>query len=51
MTLNPKFSLKYIDKSDIIPLTNEAKKYLIKLLNVFWITFIGIMKKVLSGEI
>ncbi len=30
MTLNRKFSLKYIDQSDIIPLTDEAKEYLLK---------------------
>ncbi len=28
MTLNRKFSLKYIDQSDVIPLTKEAKEYL-----------------------
>jgi len=28
MTLNRKFSLKYIDQSDIIPLTREAREYL-----------------------
>lgn len=28
MTLNRKFSLKYIDQSDVIPLTKEAREYL-----------------------
>jgi len=28
MTLNRKFSLKYIDQTDVIPLTREAKEYL-----------------------
>ncbi len=28
MTLNRKFNLKYIDQSDVIPLTNEAREYL-----------------------
>lgn len=28
MTLNRKFSLKYINKSDVIPLTKEAREYL-----------------------
>ncbi len=28
MTLNRKFSLQYIDQTDVIPLTREAKKYL-----------------------
>jgi hypothetical protein len=30
MTLNRKFSLKYIDQTDIIPLTREAREYLSK---------------------
>lgn len=28
MTLNRKFALNYLDKSDIIPLTKEAKDFL-----------------------